>query len=187
MIGPVIKEEIKMDDRTEPLLEIAKVVGTHGLKGDLRVRPSSGDPELLLSSDQFHLRLVTGKTLILQPLRQTQHKGQALLRFQGYESINLAEPLLGAQLLIDRSQLPELEDDEYYWHQLKGLSVIDCQHGLLGHLEQMFTTSAHDTYVVNGVRGEIMIPVVEQFVLGIDLQQRVINVDLPDGLLPDAE
>ena len=57
----------------------------------------------------------------------------------------------------------------------------------LGQLDQMFTTAAHDTYVVKGALGEIMIPVVEQFVLEIDLQQRVVNVDLPDGLIPDAE
>ena len=176
-----------MDNRAEALLEIAKIVGTHGLRGDLKVRVNSGAPELLLEVEQLHLRLPAGKTLRVQPIRKSLHKGQVLLCLQGYESIDLVGPLVGSDILIPETLLPDLDDDEYYWKQLKGLSVVDRQRGVIGHLDKMFSTAAHDTYVVKGALGEIMIPAVEQFVLEINLQERVVTVDLPDGLIPDEQ
>ena len=175
-----------MDSRNEALLEVGKIVGTHGLKGDLKVRPSSDDPGLLLQVEQLYLRLPSGKVLTVQPRRQSLHKGLVLLRLQDYESIDLVEQFIGGDVLLPEHLLPALEDDEYYWRQLKGLPVVDRQRGPIGHLDQMFSTAAHDTYVVKGALGEIMIPVVEQFILEINLQERVVRVDLPDGLIPEA-
>jgi len=176
-----------MDSRSEELLDIGKIVGTHGLRGDLKVRPHSGEPGVLLDADQVTLRLPTGEELTLEPIRQSLHKGQVLLRFKGYESIDQVTPLVGGQVLLPEDQLPELEADEYYWAELKGLQVVDQQRGMIGELHQMFTTAAHDTYVVTGPFGEVLIPAVAQFIQEIDLDARVIKVDLPDGLIPDAE
>lgn len=174
-----------MDNLADSLIEIAKIVGAHGLRGDLKVRSNSGDPQLLLDAEQLHLRLPTGKTLAIQTSRRSLHKGQVLLRVQGCESLDQIEQFIGGAVLLPETQLPDLDDDEYYWSQLKGLSVVDRQRGPIGHLEQMFSTAAHDTYVVKGALGEIMFPAVEQFVLEINLQERVVKVDLPDGLVPE--
>ncbi|NOY12667.1 MAG: 16S rRNA processing protein RimM [Deltaproteobacteria bacterium] len=173
-----------MDNRSELLLEIGKIVGTHGLRGDLKIRLDSADPEVLLTIEQIFLHLPTGESLTVKPVRQSVHKGQVLLRLQNYESINLVEHMVGGQVLLPENQLPVLEDDEFYWKQLKGLQVIDRQRGPIGQLQQMFTTAAHDTYVVKGEYGEVLIPAVAQFVLEIDLQQQVMQVDLPEGLVP---
>ena len=64
--------------------------------------------------------------------------------------------------------------------------VIDNQHGELGHLKSMFTTAAHDTWVVAGKHGEVMIPVVAKFIVAIEIEQKLIRVDLPTGLI-DSE
>ncbi len=176
-----------MSTRSESLLEIGKIVGTHGLRGDLKVRPVSGDPELLLTISQVYLRLPTGETLTAEPSRQSLHKGQVLLRLQGYQSINQVESFVGGSICLPEEQLPDLESDEYYWTQLKGVQVIDLQRGELGTLQQMFSTAAHDTYVVKGEQGEILIPAVKQFILEVDLQQRIMRVDLPEGLVPEEQ
>jgi len=174
-----------MDKLAETLVEIAKIVGTHGLRGDLKVRPNTGEPQLLLNAELLYFRLATGVTLTVQPTRQALHKGQVLLRIQGYETLDQVEQFVGATVLLPEALLPELDDDEYYWSQLKGLSVVDRQLGPIGHLQQMFSTAAHDTYIVKGARGEIMIPAVEQFILEINLQEQIVRVDLPDGLVPE--
>ncbi len=176
-----------MNNRSESLLDVGKIVGTHGLRGDLKVRLHSGDPEVLLAADQVTLRLPSGEQLAATPVRQSVHKGQVLLRLQGFENLNLVEQMVGGQVLLPEDQLPELDEDEYYWAQLKGLQVVDRQRGPIGELHQMFTTAAHDTYVVTGVYGEVLIPAVAQFVLEIDLEKRIMNVDLPDGLIPETE
>ena len=173
-----------MDSRSESLLEIGKIVGTHGLRGDLKVRLSSNDPEVLLATEQVFFHLPTGEMLTVKPVRQSLHKGQVLLRLQDYDSINLVEHMVGGRVMLPQDQLPELDDDEFYWEQLQGLQVIDRQRGLIGRLQQMFTTAAHDTYVVKGEYGEVLIPAVAQFVLEIDLQEQIMHVDLPDGLIP---
>lgn len=174
-----------MSDRSESLLEIGKIVGTHGLRGDLKVHLNSGEPEILLATKQVFLHLPSGDKLTAIPVRQALHKGQVLLRLQGFESINQVEHMIGGIVLLPEDQLPELDDDEFYWTQLDGLKVIDRQRGMIGRLVQMFTTAAHDTYVVNGELGEVLIPAVAQFVTEIDLQQQVMHVDLPEGLIPE--
>jgi 16S rRNA processing protein RimM len=172
---------------TEALLEIANIVGTHGLRGDLKVRPKSGNPDFLLTTQQICLRLATGETLNLDVIRQVLHKGQVLLRLRDYESIDLAEPLVGGQILLAEHLLPDLGDDEYYWGQLEGLQVVDRKQGDIGRVTHLITTAAHDTYVVNGRFGEVLIPAVLQFVLEVNPEEGVVHVDLPDGLIIEEE
>lgn len=176
-----------MDNRSESLLEIGKIIGTHGLRGDLKVRLNSGDPEILLATEQVFLHLPSGERLTAKPVRKTVHKGQVLLRLQGFESINMVEHMIGGQVMLPEDQLPELDEDEFYWSQLEGLQVVDKSRGPLGTLQQMFNTAAHDTYVVRGEYGEVLIPAVAQFVLEIDLQNQVMQVDLPEGLIPQEQ
>jgi len=167
----------------DSLVESGQIVGTHGLRGDLKVRPISGDPGPLLSASEVYLRLPDGCLSKAQPLRQSLHKGIALMRFDGYESLTAVEALKGCKILLDRNLLPELDEDEFYWHQIEGAKVVDRQHGVVGHLKSMFTTAAHDTWVVEGAAGEVMIPVVADFIVSIDAEQKLIEVDLPSGLI----
>ncbi len=131
------------------------------------------------------LHLPTGTALDLEIVRQVVHKGQVLLRFKGYESINQVESLIRSKVLIAETDLPDLEEDEFYWGQLQGLDVIDQDHGDIGKLEDMYSTAAHDTYVVKGRFGEVLIPVVKEFVQDINLDKGVVNVTLPQGLVPE--
>jgi 16S rRNA processing protein RimM len=110
-----------------------------------------------------------------------------LLRLKGFDTIELAGPLVGSKVKIPQSALPELDDDEYYWEELSGMKVIDRHYGDLGRLVRIFTTAAHDTYVVEGAYGEVLIPAVKEFIETIDLEQRIVEVDLPAGLVPDQE
>ena len=167
------------------LVETGQVVGTHGLRGDMKVRPLSGDPEPMLQAAEFFLRLPDGSLRQTRPLRQSLHKGVVLLRLSDFESLTAVEGLRGCKVLVDRDLLPELDSDEFYWHQIEGARVIDRQQGDIGQLRSMFTTAAHDTWVVKGSMGEVMIPVVDDFVLAIDKDQKLIEVDLPEGLIGD--
>jgi 16S rRNA processing protein RimM len=167
----------------DSLVESGLIVGTHGLRGDLKVRPLSGDPAPLLSAKEVFLRFPDGHVNKTKLLRQSLHKGIVLLKFEGFESLTAVEGLKGCRVLLDRTLLPVLDEDEFYWHQIEGSRVIDRQYGEIGLLKSMFTTAAHDTWVVDGAEGEVMIPVVADFVVAIDVDQRLIQVDLPEGLI----
>jgi len=167
----------------DSLVESGQIVGTHGLRGDLKVRPLSGDPAPLLSATEVFLRLPDGQITKVVPLRQSLHKGMVLLKFSGYESLTAVEGFKGCRVLLDRHLLPELDQDEFYWHQIEGASVVDLEHGEIGQLKSMFTTAAHDTWVVEGQFGEVMIPVVAEFIVNISAENKLIEVDLPSGLI----
>ncbi|MCW8858414.1 MAG: ribosome maturation factor RimM [Deltaproteobacteria bacterium] len=172
-------------NQSESLMDIGKIVGTHGLRGDVKVHLTAGDPDPLMAVQQVNLNLPAGEQLKLGIVRQVVHKGQVLLRFKGYDSINQVEQMVGGRVLIAESELPDLDDGEYYWSQLNGLQVVDLEKGTIGHLKKIFTTAAHDTYVVQGPYGEILIPAVKEFILAIDLEEQIMQVALPQGLVPE--
>lgn len=107
----------------------------------------------------------------------------------GLESVSdrsRAESLVGASLYIDKSRLPALADDTYYWSELIGLHVYDTAGMLLGRLDEVIPTPANDVYVVNGeVDGharEWLIPAIGKVVRTIDLERGTMVVDPPQGL-----
>jgi len=167
----------------DQLFKAGIVTGTHGLRGDLKVRPETPGATGLVNASRVFLRSEDGRESDCQPSRITIHKGQYLLRLRGLESIEQVESLIGCEVWMPLDELEALDEGENYWHQLKGLEVVDVHSGRLGRLTKMFSTAAHDIYVVEGPYGEVMIPAVETMIASIDLDQGVMEVDLPEGLV----
>jgi len=168
----------------QELFTFGRIIGLHGLRGDLRVRPTTSGSDVLCQATEVLLRDASGRVTPYQPVRSAVHKGLVLLRLKGYEAIDQASALVGYDVMMRLADLPELPDNENYWHQLQGLVVIDRQRGELGTLEDMFATPAHDIYVVRGPYGEVLIPAVPAMVVAVDLDKKRIEVDLPEGLVP---
>jgi len=168
------------------LLFIGRVVGTHGLRGDLKVRPEAGS-ESLLAAESVVLKRSDGEMASHRPVRAVRHKGNILLRLEGLTSVEAVQPLVGCEVLVDRKGLPPLTADEYYWFQLEGLAVEDLRLGALGRLDEVMTTAAHDIYVVHGPYGEVLIPAVSAFIAEVDPAAGRMLVDLPEGLVEEAD
>lgn len=162
------------------------IIGVHGLRGDLKVRPHSGDSSSLDTVKEVTLRGATTENLY-KVQKSARHKGIILIHLDGINSLERAENLIGLEVLISRNKLEELPDDEFYWFQLEGLRVNDCRQGDLGKIIEIFTTPAHDILVVQGPYGEVLIPVVDAFILNIDEDAKLMHVDLPEGLVPVAD
>lgn len=163
------------------------MLGTHGLRGEVRVRALSGAASALF--DATRVQLVQGSTppVEYRVERTSLHRGQVLMKLQGLDRIELVEPLLGSRVLMRFADLAQLPDDEFYWFELEGMRVVDRQLGVIGRIEELLVTPAHDVYVVRGERGEVLIPAVDEFVVDVDRQQRCMTVDLPEGLVPEAD
>ena len=170
----------------DPLFPAGVVIGVHGLRGDLKVRPLSGESTSLDSVKEVTLRGATMRSLH-KVQKAARHKGNLLIRLEGVTSVERAEEFIGCEVLISHDELAVLPEDEFYWFQLEGLRVDDCQHGDLGKIVEIFTTPAHDILVVRGPRGEVLIPVVDAFILKIDEDAKIMHVDLPEGLVPEAD
>ena len=168
------------------LFHFGTIVGTHGIKGDLKVRPLTRESTALCDASEVYLQADSVENRHV-PIRAVPHKGNILLRLKGYENINLVSTFVGCEVLMLRSELPELESDESYWQDIQGLEVIDQHYGNLGSIEDMFTTAAHDIYVVQGPFGEVLIPVVDQFICDVDIAGNRMMVNLPEGLVPESD
>lgn len=173
-----------MGNRTDELLLIGHVTGTHGLRGDLKVRPGQ-DSESLLDAKCVFLRRAGGEPESHRPVRATRHKANILLHLQGLDDIDAVQRLVGCEVLLDRKDLAALPEDEFYWFQLEGLQVEDLHRGPLGRLDEVMTTAAHDIYVVHGPHGEVLIPAVAEFIAEIDPEAGRMLVDLPEGLVEE--
>ncbi len=176
-----------MKEIAEQLFPLGVVVGTHGLRGDLKVRPLTPDSRSLLTAAQVFFRDKGGRLRSLEPARAVPQKGNVLLRLRGMETIEAAQTLVGNEVLMRYVDLPDLDDDEFYWYQLEGLKVVDRTRGELGVLAELLVTGAHDIYVVNGRFGEVMVPAVSPFVVDIDLESGQMTVDLPEGLVSETD
>lgn len=169
------------------LLPLGVVTGTHGLRGDLRVRPLTDDSSVLLAAREVFFRDRQGALSAFRVAAAKPHKAGLLLRLQGRESIEAVQSMVGSEVLMPRAELPELTDEEFYWFELEGMSVVDRRCGELGVLEEMFSTAAHDIYVVRGRYGEVLVPAVAAFVVEVDREGRRLLVDLPEGLVPEKD
>jgi 16S rRNA processing protein RimM len=170
----------------DELCLLGMVTGTHGLRGELKIRPLSADSDALLQAEELFLRR-TGETVCCKPSKVSVHKGNLLLRLEGFSDIDAVLPFVGCEVLMRYGDLPELSDDEFYWFELVGMRVTDQTGSELGILEDLFTTAAHDIYVVRGPFGEILIPAVDEFIVQIDREGKHLLVDLPQGMIPESE
>ena len=114
------------------------------------------------------------------------HSRVILLSLQGIESRNSAETLIGSELFIKRANLPELEDGSYYWFDIIGLSVFTTDDQYIGLVESIIPTGSNDVFVVRDPNkkkdNETLIPALESVVLEIDFKQKIMRVELPEGL-----
>lgn len=110
-----------------------------------------------------------------------------LVCFEGVDSIDTAKRLVGAQVLAKTDDLPDTWVDEPEDEGVEGFAVTDEVHGLLGVVVETIVTGANDVWVVHGPVGEILIPVIDDVVLGIDESERTIDVRLLDGLMPGED
>ncbi len=160
---------------------IGKVTGVHGLKGYLKVWSFAESIETFCSGNIVLLKTVEedgGKEFTIQ--KASPHKKGILLSLKGVDNRILAEDLVGKEIVIKRDQLPEPEEDSWYWQDLYGLDVVDHQKGALGKITDIFPTGANDVLVVTQDRKEILIPMHKHFVESVDIENKTVKTTLPE-------
>jgi 16S rRNA processing protein RimM len=150
------------------------------VRGELRIELLTDYPERLSS----HTTLYIGPKAAPYTLQGVRlHGGGALLKLTGCDDRNAAEELRGQVVQIPLEEAVPLDEGEYYEHQVVGAEVITEQGDLLGQISEVLHTGANDVYVIHGSRGEILVPVTDEVVREIDLDEQRIVVALLPGLL----
>lgn len=159
-------------------LEAGRIVGTHGVRGEVKVEPWADEPAFLLDFDEIQLG---GKLITVEQARV--HKSQVLLKLAGIDTVEDAALLRGKVVSINRDDA-QLEEGAVFIADLIGLPVWDEAHNELGKITEVLTLPANDVYVVKGEH-EYMIPVVKEFVLNVDTSSGV-TIHLVEGMQTDA-
>ena len=175
---------------TPKYLLLGEILRPHGIRGELRMRVLTDYPEHITTRDHIFLgddpNASTAKPYQVQHMRM--HKGYALLKLKDIEDRNQAELLRDLLVMVRMGDAIPLEDDEIYLYQLIGMTARTDAGEDLGEIADVLETGANDVYVVQGqTYGEILIPVTDETIIATDIEQGVVIVSLPDGLLPDLE
>jgi len=171
-----------MSLKNEPVL-LGKLVATHGIKGQLRVAVYSGEFETFLSLASLMLKAPDGRMETFQVAAVAVHGKKLILSLEEYDNINQSLQLVGHEVYVARDQLPALSEGEFYWSDLLGLRV-ETDHGeVLGELVDIIATGSNDVYVVKDGKREYLIPDLADIVLDVNLDDGIMKVSPPEGLL----
>lgn len=164
-------------------LVVGKVRRPHGVRGEIIFDVYSDFPERLIAGK----KIFVGEERRALRIRRRRDHGQALLLgFQQYNTPEEVAELTNQLAYVAVDDLPALPEGEYYHHQLLGLHVHTDSGESLGQLVQILENPANDIYIVQPERGkEILLPAIEDVILDIDLEAKVMRVHLLPGLLPD--
>ena len=160
-------------------IPVGKISGVFGVKGWVKVFSFTEPRENILEYKPLYV-LRHGDWLPID-VNGGQLQGKAVvMSLENVIDREQAMALIGSELAIKRSQLVETEDDEFYWADLIGLSVINTEDQLLGQVDHLLETGANDVLVVNAIEADTqyLIPfVLEKTVLNVDLGNKQIRVD----------
>ncbi|MDR2648628.1 MAG: ribosome maturation factor RimM [Clostridiales bacterium] len=162
---------------------IGKILKPHGIKGEVKVLPSTDDPTRFERMDKARIEFENLPELYLDIEGVWTHKRFVTLKFKGVDGADAAERLRGGRITVtDREALP-LEPDEYYVRDLYDMDVVSYTGECLGKIVDVLETGANDVYVARPEKGgDILIPAVKQYIISIDVNAGVMTVDLAEGL-----
>ena len=159
-------------------LIVGRVLRAWGIRGDLKIQPMTDRPADFARLTQVYVG-VPPRRYEVQSFRPYQ--GNWLLHLVEVSTRTQAEALHDQPILIERVQR-KLEADEYLADQIIGLKVITLAGEVLGTVVEILTTGANDVYVVQGERGEVLLPARSEVVRSIDLASATMTVELLEGL-----
>ncbi len=167
---------------TDKYVLIGKVAKAHGIKGELKLIAFSGEAESITRHPR--LTLITAKNNIspdFNVLKARIGKKEVITRLQGVDDRNHAEELAGCGILVLKKDLPTLEDDIFYLHELEGVSVSTTDGTIIGKVESFFDNGVQDIIVVRDGEAEFLIPLIPGMIVSRDKSS--ITIAPPPGLL----
>ena len=170
-------------ENMEQFLRVGVISSTHGIRGEVKVYPTTDDPERFLDLDEVILD--TGREHKILEIEGVKFfKNQVILKFKGYDNINDIEKYLKKDLLVDRDHAVELGENENFIADLIDMEVVTDEGKVLGTLTDVIETGANDVYAVKTPEGkEILLPAIRDCILDVNVDEKRMTVHVMEGLL----
>jgi len=166
----------------EQFLQVGVISSTHGIRGEVKVFPTTDDPMRFKKLKK--VLLDTGRERVELEVQSVRFFKQfAIVKFKGIDNINDIERYKGKGLFVPREDAVPLGEDEYYIADLIGMEVF-TEDGHFGVVKDVMETGANEVYIVESdEHGEVLIPAIRQCVLDVNVEEKKMKIRLMDGLI----
>ena len=167
----------------EQLLQVGVISSTHGVRGEVKVFPTTDDVKRFKRLKQVILD--TGREQKLLEIEGVKFFKQfVILKFKGIDNINDIEKYKGKSLLVDRANAVRLRKNEYFIADMIGLTVYTEDGEEFGTLRDVLETGANDVYIIDSLKhGEVLVPAIKQCILDVDIENGKMTIHLMEGLV----
>ena len=167
----------------ENRLQVGIITSTHGVRGEVKVYPTTDDPSRFKRLKEVILD--TGKEERILTIESVKFFKQfVILKFKEFDNINDVEKYRQKSLYVNRKNAVRLKKDEYFIADLIGSKVLDEEDKPVGVLKHVMETGANDVYVIEMTDGkELLLPAIKQCILNVDVEAGIIKVHILEGLL----
>ena len=167
----------------EEMLQVGVITQTHGVRGEVKVFPTTDDVNRFKKLKQVILD--TGKeTMPLEIQSVKFFKQFVILKFKGIDNINDIEKYKRCSLYVTREHAVALEEDEYFIADMIGMEVCTEDGNIFGTLKDVIETGANDVYVIeNAEHGEVLVPAIKECIRSVDIEKGQMMIHLMDGLI----
>jgi 16S rRNA processing protein RimM len=167
----------------EELVAIARLVKTRGIRGELVADILTDFPERFENLESVTAVSPNGERRELQIENFWFQKDRIILKFENFDLIEQSQALVNAEICIPESDAVELEEDEFYDWQLAGCAVETVGGEKIGTVQEVMRTGGTENLVVAGEKKDHLIPFAASICVEVDVENKLIRVDLPEGLL----
>lgn len=165
------------------LVAVARIVRTRGLKGEVVAEILTDFPERFELLDAVTAVRESGEQLELKIEKFWFQNGRVILKFEGYDSIESGEMLRNVEICVPESDAVELDEGEYFDWELAGCKVETISGEAIGEVRELMRTGGTELLVVAGETKEYLIPFANAICVEVDIENKLIKIDPPDGLL----
>lgn len=169
--------------RKEDCFYLGTIVGKFSFHGEVLIKLDTDDPECYLEEESFFVS--HHEKLIPFFVEESLLQKSLLLRVK-FEDINTeeeAQQLIKKDVFLPLAELPELHDDQFYFHEVLGFEALDKEFGTIGEIKLINDSTPQTLFVIDRQGTEILVPLNDEFIEKVDKKNRKIHLDLPDGLL----
>lgn len=162
--------------------QLGYVIKTHGLKGEIIIFLDVDIPENYQDLESVFVEI--DKKLIPFFVERFQLRGdKAIVKLEDIDNIEDAKSLKASRLFLPLDVLPELEEDQFYFHEIIGFTMVDKVKGDVGEIKDVFDMTGQDLMAVEHEGKEVLVPINDQIITKVDKTNHKIFVSLPEGLL----
>ncbi|MBR6228541.1 MAG: 16S rRNA processing protein RimM [Eubacterium sp.] len=174
---------MSIEEQTANMLRIGVVTKPHGLRGEVKVYPTTSDPERFRDCDEVYL--VTKKELLTLHVTGVKYfKNQVILKFREFDRIEDVELFHNCDLMVSREDAIPLGEGEYFLYDVPGCTVADEQGTLIGEVTDVLETGANPVFVIRTPEDrEVLFPVIDECILSVDISEKKVVAHVMEGLM----